>query len=191
MIHSIEGEVIAKEPNGIVLNVQGFGILVYTPLFTAQAAEIGQRIFLHTHFYIRENIMALYGFAENEERKFFLLFNDVNGIGPKAALAILSTLSLDAIRNAILAEEYLIFSRVPGIGRKTAEKILLHLKDKISPAEGYLAGGASVVDAEVVDALTALGYSVVEAQRALQSIPRDASDDIETRLRIALQHFGQ
>lgn len=191
MITSIEGVILSKQADGVVVNINGLGMLVYTPVFTSQDCEIGKEIFLYTHFYVRENLMALYGFETQDERKYFLLLNEVNGIGPKAAMAILSTMSLDSIRNAVLSEEAIIFSRVPGIGKKTAEKILLHMKDKITAEDGFLTGRGSAVDEEVLDALTALGYSVVEAQRAIQSIPRDTAEDIEIRLMIALQHFGQ
>ena len=191
MIASIEGKIIAKKSDGVVININGLGIHVFTPSFAQQNCEVGDAIFLHTYFYLRENVMALYGFETLEERRFFLLLLDVNGVGPKASLSILSTLSIDAIRSAVLSEEALVFSRVPGIGKKTAEKILLFMKDKIKAEEGFIVNGGSSADAEVLDALTALGYSVVEAQRAIQSIPRGTEDTVEVRLMIALQFFGQ
>ncbi len=103
---------------------------------------------------------------------------------------MLSVLSVDAIRRAVLSEQSEVFARVPGVGKKTAQKILLHLQGKIS-GEGLAdVAGMGDADAEVLEALTSLGYSVVEAQAALQSIPRDAAKDVEERLRLALQYFN-
>jgi Holliday junction DNA helicase RuvA len=114
----------------------------------------------------------------------------VDGVGPKVALSVLSTMTLDAIQRAIFADEAELLSRVPGVGKKTAQKMALHLKDKLKPLDGLKQVALmSDADSEVLAALTALGYSVVEAQSAIQSIPKDASKDAEERLRIALQYF--
>jgi Holliday junction DNA helicase RuvA len=111
-------------------------------------------------------------------------------VGPRLALAVLSALSTEEIRRAILHEQPDVFSRVSGIGRKTAQKILLQLHDRIPEMEGYeKISKISDVDTEVLEALTNLGYSVVEAQTAIQSIPHDTPEDVETRLRIAFQYF--
>jgi Holliday junction DNA helicase RuvA len=121
-----------------------------------------------------------------------VLLLGVNGIGPRTALAILSVLSTDAIRRAVVSEQSDVFSRVPGVGKKTAQKILLHLQGRIS-AEA-IAGFTSAIteiETEVLAALTNLGYSVVEAQTAIQAIPRDTPQDIEARLRLALQYFSK
>jgi Holliday junction DNA helicase RuvA len=121
----------------------------------------------------------------------FLLLLSVDGIGPKSALAVLSTLSPDAIRRAIFHEQPEVFTRVPGVGKKTAQKILLQLQDRIPAMSGLEAVSAiSDVDTEVLGALTTLGYSVVEAQSALQSIPRETPQEVEARLRAALQYFA-
>jgi Holliday junction DNA helicase RuvA len=133
----------------------------------------------------------LYGFETREERDYFGLLLGVNGIGPKLSLAVLSVLSPDAIRRAVVHEQVDVFSRVPGVGKKTAQKILLQLQDRVLVAPGMEPILAiSDVDTEVIGALTALGYSVVEAQTAVQSIGRDGPQDIETRLRLALQYFA-
>jgi Holliday junction DNA helicase RuvA len=121
----------------------------------------------------------------------FELLLSVNGIGPRLAMSILSTLSPDTIRRAVFNEQAEIFSRVPGIGNKTAQKIVLHLQDRLPSSEGLAPlSRISDVDTEVLAALTGLGYSLVEAQAALQYIPRDTPQDVETRLRIALQYFS-
>jgi Holliday junction DNA helicase RuvA len=114
----------------------------------------------------------------------------VDGVGPKAALSVLSTLTLDAVQRAVFADETEILNRVPGIGKKTAQKMAIHLKDKLKPTDA-LASVAAMTDrdSEVLAALTALGYSVVEAQAAIQALPKDAPEDTEERLRMALQYF--
>jgi Holliday junction DNA helicase RuvA len=147
-------------------------------------------VFVHTHLVVRENELSLYGFETTEERALFLNLLGVDGVGPKVALSVLSTLSLDAVQRAVFSEEGDLFARVPGVGKKTAQKIALHLKDRLKPTDvlGRVATMTDV-DGEVLAALTALGYSVVEAQTAIQSIPRDAPPDVEERLRLALGYF--
>ena len=191
MIASISGHVLEVLPDGIIVEVGGVGLQVHIPAPGRDLLHPGESVFLHTYLVVRQDLLALYGFETRQERDFFLLLLGVDGIGPKSALAVLSVLSPDAIRRAVLHEQPEVFSRVPGVGKKTAQKILLQLQDRI-PALGGLEQMATVsdVDTEVIGALTALGYSVVEAQTALQAIPRDAPQDVEERLRIALQYFG-
>ena len=189
MIASLRGKVLSHSDNGVTIDVNGIGFFVFTTNSVAFSEHQNDMLFLFTHMHVRENLMALYGFESIEEREFFLLLNNVNGIGPKAAMSILSTMSIDSIRHAVLSREAMLFSQVPGIGKKTAEKIMLYLKDKIPSEAGFEIGQTSDIDSAVVEALTVLGYSVVEAQSALQSIPRDAPDDIEEKLRLALQYF--
>ncbi len=115
----------------------------------------------------------------------------VSGIGPRLALAVLSTLTPESIRRAVFHEQPEIFSRVPGVGRKTAQKIQFHLQDRLPEEEGLAPfGRISDVDTEVLEALTALGYSVVEAQAAIQAMPRETPEEVEIRLRAALQYFS-
>lgn len=190
MIASVQGEVLSQGSDYLIILVGGVGLRVFAPAATCSAARAGQFTFLHTHLVVREDALTLYGFESEMERDYFNLLLGVNGVGPRIALAILSVLSVDAIRRAVLAEQVDVFSRVPGVGKKTAQKILLHMQGKVGP-EGALAEVAGLidVDAEVLDALTGLGYSVVEAQAAIQSIPRDTARDVEERLRLALQFF--
>jgi Holliday junction DNA helicase RuvA len=116
---------------------------------------------------------------------------NVSGVGPKVALATLSMLTPDVLRLALANDEPALIARVPGVGKRTAQKIVLELKDKVQPAVAGLAALAQVtdIDTEVIEALTALGYSVVEAQRAVQKLPRDVTT-VEDRLRLALSQFG-
>jgi len=191
VIATISGNITQVETGSLVVEVGGVGLLVYVPDPISDQANVGETIFLHTYLVVRQESLALYGFEMQEGRDYFKLLLGVSGIGPRLAVTILSTLTPDAIRRAVFSEQAELFSRVPGVGPKTAQKISFSLQDKISKEEGYEPLAAmSDADSEVLSALVALGYSVVEAQAALQSIPRDASDDVETRLRLALAYFS-
>ena len=146
---------------------------------------------MFTHLHVREDELTLYGCADEDDLRLFQLLLSVSGIGPKVALALLSTLSADAIRSAIVTEQSDVLSSVPGIGRKTAQKVILDLKDKVQAPGGIAmpAPQISEVDGEVIAALTSLGYSVIEAQTALQHVPADVQD-VEERLRAALAYLG-
>lgn len=191
MIASLNGRVLEVLADSIILGVGGVGLQVFVPAPTRAEFRPGEQVHLHTYLVVREDSLTLYGFDSRESREYFGMLLTVNGVGPKLALSALSTLTTDAIRRAVFHEQAEIFSRVSGVGKKTAQKILLHLQDKITPEIGMEPiGGMSDVDGEVLDALTALGYSVVEAQAALQYIPKDTPMDVETRIRAALQYFS-
>jgi Holliday junction DNA helicase RuvA len=190
MIASLSGEIIDIGENSLVVRVGGIGLRVFVPVLLTKQAQVGGYISLHTHLVVREDSLTLYGFPSVEEEHFFNLLLGVNGIGPRHALAAISTLSVDAIRRAVLSEQPEIFSRVPGIGKKGAQKIILHLQGRVGETSPLATSPSIDVDTEVLEALTGLGYSVVEAQAALQSIPRDAPLDVEERLRIALRYFA-
>ncbi len=191
MIATISGNVTQVETGSLVVEVGGVGLLVYVPAPLSDQAKPGQMVFMHTYMVVRQDALALYGFETQEGRDYFKLLLGVSGIGPRLAVTILSTLTPEAIRRAVFSEQPEIFSRVPGVGPKTAQKISFSLQDKISKEEGYEPLSAmSDADSEVLSALVALGYSVVEAQAALQSIPRDAPEDVESRLRLALVYFS-
>lgn len=190
MIATLSGEIISLDEDSLVIGVGGIGVRVYVPAALKDRAYKGDQLFLHTYLVVRQDALTLYGFESEEERDFFQLLLGVNGVGPRLALTLLSTLSVDAIRRAVLSEQAEIFARVPGVGKKTAQKVVLYLQGKVG--KGVLVEGSPTldVDTEVLEALTALGYSVVEAQAAIQSIARDAPQDVETRLRLALQYFS-
>jgi Holliday junction DNA helicase RuvA len=140
---------------------------------------------------VREDALTLYGFESQGDRELFNMLLGVDGVGPRVALSVLSTLTLDAVQRAVFADEPEVLSRVPGVGKKTAQKIALHLHDKLKPADALKSVAAmSDVDSEVLAALIALGYSVVEAQSAIQSLPNDAPQKVEDRLRATLEYFG-
>lgn len=191
MISTLRGEIAQIEDNALVVEVGGVGLRVFVPAPLRGRAKAGEVLFLFTHLVVREDALTLYGFESQADRDLFNLLLGVDGVGPKVALSVLSTLSLDAVQRAVFTEEAALLGRVPGVGKKTAQKIALHLKDKLKPSDA-LARVAALADydSEVLAALTTLGYSVVEAQSAIQSIPKDAPKDAEERLRIALQYFG-
>jgi Holliday junction DNA helicase RuvA len=190
MIALMRGTVVAIEDDSIIVDVGGVGFQVYVPTTLKDNAQVGETTFLFTRLVVREDLMALYGFETREGRDYFDLLLGVNGVGPRSALAILSTLNPDVIRRAVFNDQVDIFCRAPGIGKKTAQKILLHLQDRI-PTSGVTPSLSVIsdVDSEILTALTTLGYSVVEAQAAIQYLPKDAPQDIEQRLRLALQYF--
>jgi Holliday junction DNA helicase RuvA len=192
MIASISGTLQSRRNDSIVVQVGGVGLEVFVPSGVfGTLGDIGQPVALFTYLAVREDSLRLFGFPTEEERSLFDLLLTVQGVGPRLALAVLSTFPPEMLANAIQRDDAAIISRVPGVGKKTAQKIVLELKGKLLP-ETLPPGLASVsrLDTEVIAALTALGYSIVEAQAALQSIPRDAPDDIEERVRLALSYFS-
>jgi Holliday junction DNA helicase RuvA len=190
MIASLSGRLQEINSDSVIVDVGGVGFLVFIPAPWRDHLHAGESIFMHTYLVVREDALSLYGFETHEMRELFTLLLGVNGVGPRLALAVLSTLTPDAIRRAVFHEQAEVFQRVPGVGKQTAQKILLYLENRIRTAPGLEPVGAlSDVDGEVLAALATLGYSVVEAQSALQTIPRDAPQDVEARLRLALQYF--
>jgi holliday junction DNA helicase RuvA len=191
MIASLIGKVQEVLSDSLVVQVGGVGLQIFVPAATRDRHRVSDNISLHTYLVVRQDMLTLYGFETREEREYFGLLLGVNGVGPKLSLGVLSVLSPDAIRRAVFHEQADVFSRVPGVGKKTAQKILLQLQDRISMVPGLEPMAVvSDLDTQVIDALTTLGYSVVEAQAAVQSIPRDTPQDIEERLRLALGYFA-
>jgi len=176
----------------VVVNVGGIGLRVYTSASVlAQLDGAGQPVELFTHLHVRENELSLYGFLTEEKLALFKLLLSISGIGPKVASALLGAVSPDALRQAVVQNEPGLLSRVPGVGSKTAKKIIFHLKDKIIPTGMEAAPSLSDTDAEVIAALTGLGFSLVEAQAALQSLPQgDEEISVEERVRQALAYFA-
>lgn len=192
MIARVSGVVATVARDHLVVQVGGVGLRVYVPLSVLEQVDgVGRPVDLLTHLHVRENELTLYGFLTEDSLNLFELLLGVSGVGPKVALATLGTISPEALRQAVLREEPGILARVPGIGPKTARAIIFHLKDKLSLAEG---GGVPLLtdqDAEVIGALTALGFSLVEAQSALQSLPRGEELTVEERVRRALAYLGR
>ncbi len=190
MIATLRGEITQVEEHAFIVEVGGVGLRVFIPAPLRGRMKVGETILLYTHLVVREDALTLYGFESQAERDLFNMLLGVDGVGPKVSLAVLSTLTLETVQHAVRAEESDILSRVPGVGKKTAQKIILYLHDRLKPTDALAKIAAlSDRDSEVLAALTALGYSVVEAQSAIQSLPKDAPEDVEERLRMALQFF--
>ena len=196
MIASLRGTALhihQAQPSFLVVEVGGVGYKVVVPASVFDELDgVGRGVFLHTYLIVREDALTLYGFSSEDQRALFELLLTVQGVGPRLALAVLSSLSIDVLRRAVAQEQAEVLDRVPGVGRKTAEKIVFALKDKLGAGAGLAALElVSDLDTEVVGALTALGYSIVEAQAALQSIPKGQGQDVEDRIRLALQYFSR
>ena len=190
MIATLRGEVTQIEDNSIIVETGDTGLRVFVPKPVREQLKAGEAIFLYTHLVVREDAWLLYGFESQADRELFTTLLGVDGVGPRTALAVLSTLTIDTVQRAVFGEEPDLLSHVPGVGKKTAQKMVLYLHDRLKPAIGLeRIASMSDADSEVLAALTALGYSVVEAQTAIQSIPKDGPQDVEERLRLALQQF--
>jgi Holliday junction DNA helicase RuvA len=191
MITSIRGVVQHIEEDSLVLEVNGIGFrIAITSSVLDAGPEIGKPFFIHTYLVVREDDLSLYGFSTSEQLSLFKTLLGISGIGPKLAIAILSHLSPDVLRSAVVNKQAGVLAQVPGVGKKTGEKIIFHLKDIISaPMLEEVPTGE--LDTEVLEALTSLGYNLVEAQAAVQSIPEDTPEDVEERIRIALRYFAK
>lgn len=190
MIATLRGEITQIEDSALILEVGEVGLRVHVPAPLRTKLMVGEMAFIYTHLIVRQDALTLYGFESQADRDLFNILLGVDGVGPKVALSVLSTLTLDTVQRAIFADEGDILNRVPGVGKKTAQKIALHLKDKLKPSDALARVAAMTdFDSEVLAALTALGYSVVEAQAAIQALPKDAPTDVEERLRAALGYF--
>jgi Holliday junction DNA helicase RuvA len=191
MIASLRGRVAAAAPGVTVIDVGGVGYRLATTASAARlAAEAGGgEVTLLTHLHVREDTLALFGFASEAERVLFELLLGVSGVGPKAALAIVSGYAPDQIRRAVQAGDFALFTSIPGIGRRTAERVVIDLKDKVGGLEAIAvstdpAGRAGDPHTEARDALVGLGMTVSEAEAALR--PIDDALPVEERVRLAL-----
>lgn len=190
MIATLRGEITQIEVTALIVEVGGVGLRVLVPVPLRGHMKVGETAFLYTHLVVRETELTLYGFETQANRDLFNLLIGVDGVGPKVALSVLSTLDIETVQRAVFNEEPELLNRVPGVGRKTAQKMILYLQDRLKPTDTLKTVAAmSDTDSEVLAALTALGYSIVEAQAAIQSISKDAPDDVEEHLRLALQYF--
>jgi Holliday junction DNA helicase RuvA len=193
MIGSLRGIVLAKEEGSVLVEVNGVGYFVLSPTTLLDSLESGMQVQLFTHLYVREQELTLFGFPNQEELELFRTLLKVQGIGPKVALAILSHLPGETLRQAVASGEAALLSRVPGIGPKKAKQIVFQLKDKIGLEDIFVTvTPMSDTDGEVIAALTTLGYSVVEAQAALQQLPKEArNESVEEKIRIALSSLAR
>ena len=201
MISYIKGQLADVETDGIVIDVSGVGWHIYVPgQVLHHLPAIGEMIKVYTYLQVREDAMTLFGFLEKDGLEIFKLLIGVSGIGPKAALAILSVMSTNDLRFAIIGDDAKAIAKAPGIGAKTAKRLILELKDKVSLDNAFgqqtdnalnvhSKDAASGIKEEALLALTALGYSSSEALKALNKIAITEEMDVETLLKLALKNF--
>jgi Holliday junction DNA helicase RuvA len=191
MIEIIKGTVVERDDKSVTVLIGGMGIRVWTTNKVVSKTQVGENIQLFTDLNLRETEISLYGFDNAQERNMYRALLKVNGVGPKAAMAIISALTLSEINNAIQTNNSDRFARVPGIGKKTAQKLILFLQDSLDFENVIqLDPTTASINSDLMEALVGLGYSVIEAQSCIQSLPADTPDDLESKLRIALQHFS-
>jgi len=193
MIAALRGRIVAKGEGYVILDVGGVGFRVFVPSsLMERMGGIGQEQSFYTHMHVRESGISLYGCASPEELGLFELLLGVSGIGPKVALSVVSMMSTEALRDTIAHGDAAMLTRIPGIGKKTAGRIMLDLKDKLGVSLEFVSLPAlTQADAEVISALTSLGYSITEAQTALRSLPQEEDLSLEERIRLALRYFAE
>ena len=176
MISHIKGKILSKRVNFVVVDVLGIGYKIYAGSDTLVKLKKGETTKLHTHLVVRENLLDLYGFLNQEDLEFFEMLIDVSGIGPKSGLAILDLTSVKTLKKAIGGSDTSYLTKVSGIGKKTAEKIVLELRDKLSMYKEE--GGAEALreESDVLEALQSLGYSAGEARESLRHIDKKIED---------------
>ena len=186
MIARLRGKPVGSTPEGLVLDVGGVGYLVAATPSAIRRADGADEVIVETYLHVREDTMQLYGFADRAERELFIQLLTVNGVGPKVALAIVSGSPAEELRRAIVREDTARFQAIPGIGKKTAERIVLELKEKIGAGVTELTTPPSG-DSHIVarDALVELGYTLLDAERALADT--DPALPPEDRVRLALK----
>ena len=192
MIGRLTGNLLEKNPPQVTVDVSGIGYDIDVPMSTFyNLPRIGEKVSLHTHLVVREDAHLLYGFGTEAERATFRQLLKVSGVGPKVALAVLSGMSVNDLAEAVTMQESGRLTKVPGIGKKTAERLLLELKDKLKVdvrvAVGAVGGIAPALsNADILNALISLGYNEKEALYAIKQLPRDAtvSDGIRQALKL-------
>lgn len=189
MIGRLRGMLVAKHAESVVLDVGGIGYeIAVTPRGLIELPGIGEEAVVHTHLHVREDQLALFGFPEGDQRDLFRLLLGVSGVGPKVALAILGTMSPDELRRAVVTEDADALTLVPGIGKRSAQKLMLELRPKLDLPDTDLPSSGNAV-AEVREALEGLGYQAAEIREALRDVSSDAA--VEDMLRAALQQLGR
>ncbi|MFH1509141.1 MAG: Holliday junction branch migration protein RuvA [bacterium] len=190
MIAQIKGKIAQIHGNNVILDVSGVGYETHCPLSVLEKAKVGEEITLFTHQYIREDAMDLYGFLNMDDKEVFELLLSISGVGPKAGVNILSMNSAEEIKQAISQKDESLFTRVSGIGKRTAERIIVDLKDKVT-VNGIAPKTKLIPDQEeVVDALKGLGYKHKEARDLAVSIPAEM-ENFEDKIRYVLKEAGK
>jgi holliday junction DNA helicase RuvA len=196
MIASIHGVLEARRADQVIVRVGGFSLRIFAPASTlGRLGEPGSEVTLHTHFQVREDGMALYGFTAEAERNAFEQLLNISGVGPRVALALLGSMDAQTLYQAIADEDLQRLSLAPGVGKKLASRLVLELKGKLPTLAGVSGSGAPMaggsIQAEVLEALMGLGYSTAEAQAALRKIPQDRAMTLEEQVTFALRSFAR
>ena len=193
MIASLHGTLESLGSEWAIINVGGVGFQINMPTSTLSSlGTIGKEVTLYTHLHVREDFIALYGFGSAAELGFFQTLISVSGLGPRLALAMLSAMNVENLTMAIATASTDLLTRIPGIGKKMAERLVLELKEKIGA--GWISAppaGLAQENTDVLAALIALGYSVSEASRAVASLPPSPDLTLEEKLKLALGYFGE
>jgi holliday junction DNA helicase RuvA len=184
VIGSLRGKLVAGRPDGIIVDVNGVGYMVHVPLHVIpDLPGEGKEVFLHIHTHVREDSLQLFGFLSEDEKKVFLALLGISGIGPKMALNVLSGISHDDFLNAIEKEDVALLCRIPGLGKKTAHRLILELREKLpSPS-----GTRDRIFEDTLSALVNLGYKKTVAQEVLEKAYKQGFGDIENLLRETLK----
>ncbi len=192
MIASLHGTLESMGSEWAIINVGGVGFQVNTPTSTLSSlGTLGKEVTLYTHLHVREDILALYGFSSADELGLFQTLISVSGLGPRLALAMLSTMNVENLTMAIATASTDLLIRIPGIGKKMADRLVLELKEKIGA--GWIsapAAGLAQENTDVLGALIALGYSASEANRAVASLTPSPNLTLEEKIKLALGYFG-
>ena len=190
MIAQIEGKIVGIKGNAVIVMVGGIGYRVAVSSYTlGKVAGKQENILFHIHTHVREDMFALYGFLDEEELTMFELVISISGIGPKVALSILSIADVKTICTAIVNKDPSILTRVSGVGKKTAERVIIELQNKVGDMD--LADQSSaLIDQDAIEALTSLGYSVTEAREGLKMVPASITD-VSARIRQTLKNLGK
>jgi len=188
LIASIKGIIISKKPEGVTVDVGGIGYHVCVPLCSLSSIpDPGNEVFLHTYTHVREDILQLYGFLSEEEKKIFVMLIDINGIGPKLGLAILSGMPAQRFIEAVHTEDLSLLTTIPGLGKKTASRLILELKGKLPSGDTMAALREHPVAGDAVSALTNLGYKKSISEKAVDRALADGAHSIEDVIREALK----
>jgi Holliday junction DNA helicase RuvA len=195
MIASLRGTLVHIGADHVIVETNGVGFLVYAPRPVLGAiGPLGDEVQLHTHLLVREDALTLFGFASAQQRALFETLLAVSGVGPRVALNLLGGLQPDELRSAVAQNDTARLARVPGIGKKTAERLVLELRGKLDlkgvPAAPAATPQIASVNSELADLLMSLGYSTAEAAAAIGALPADAPAALDERLRLALRYFG-
>lgn len=189
MIAQLEGKIAGIRGNAVILMVGGVGYQVAVSAYTLGKLAGREQVMLHIHTHVREDSLALYGFLDEEELSMFELLISVSGIGPKVGLSLLSIADVKTIRLAIVNKDPNILTRVSGVGKKTAEKLIVELQNKVTAVAGDEDGDAASSQ-DALEALASLGYSITEAREALKMVPAEVKD-VSARIKAALKNLGK